>query len=54
VAAQVPRDQRGVWADLSLDRKRALQAAVIERVEIHPQGSGHRFDPDAIKVTWKA
>jgi DNA invertase Pin-like site-specific DNA recombinase len=54
VAAQVPRNLRSVWPDLSLDRKRAILAAVIERVEIHPQGSGHRFDPDAIKVTWKA
>jgi site-specific DNA recombinase len=53
VAARVPRNLRSVWPDLSLDRKRAILAAVIERVEIHPQGSGRAFDPDAIKVTWR-
>lgn len=54
VAAQVPRNLRDVWPNLSLDRRRAILAAVIERVEIHPQGSGRAFDPDAIKVTWRA
>jgi site-specific DNA recombinase len=53
VAAHVPRNLRSVWPDLSLDRKRAILAAVIERIEIHPQGSGRAFDPDAIKVTWR-
>jgi site-specific DNA recombinase len=54
VAAQVPRNLRDVWPSLSLDRRRAILAAVIERIEVHPQGSGQRFDPDAIKVTWRA
>jgi site-specific DNA recombinase len=53
VAAQVPRNLRDVWPSLSLDRRRAILAAVIERIEVHPQGSGQRFDPDAIKVTWR-
>ena len=53
VAARVPRNLRSVWPDLSLDRKRAILAAIIGRVEIHPQGSGRAFDPDAIKVTWR-
>jgi site-specific DNA recombinase len=53
VAAQVPHNLRDVWPDLSLDRRRAILAAVIERIEIHPQGSGQRFDPDAIKATWR-
>jgi hypothetical protein len=53
VAAQVPTNLRDVWPDLSLDRRRAILAAVIERIEILPQGSGQRFDPDAIKVTWR-
>jgi site-specific DNA recombinase len=54
VAAQVPTNLRAVWPSLSLDRRRAILAAVIERIEIHPQGSGQRFDPDTIKVTWRA
>jgi DNA invertase Pin-like site-specific DNA recombinase len=54
VAAQVPRNLRDVWPSLSLDRRRAILAAVIERIEVHRQGSGQRFDPDAIKVTWRS
>lgn len=50
VVAQVPRNLREVWPDLSLDRRRAILAAMIERIEVHPQGRGYRFDPDAIKV----
>jgi DNA invertase Pin-like site-specific DNA recombinase len=53
VTAHVPRNLRSVWPDLSLDRKRAILAAVVERIEIHPQGSGRAFDPNAIKVTWR-
>jgi hypothetical protein len=54
VATRVPQNLRDVWPDLSLDRRRAILAAVIEKVTIHPQGSGRAFDPDAIKVTWRA
>jgi hypothetical protein len=53
VAAAVPRNLRQVWPDLSLDRRRAILAAVIERVEIHRQGT-RVFDPTAVKVTWRA
>jgi hypothetical protein len=53
VAAAVPRNLREVWPDLSLDRQRAILAAVIERVEVHRQGT-RVFDPDTIKVTWRA
>ncbi len=49
VAAAVPRNLRGQWTKLSLDRRRAILAAMIERIEVHPQGRGP-FDPDAIKV----
>jgi len=49
VAASIPRNLRTIWKDLSLDRQRAIVAALIERIEIHPQGQGP-FDPDAIKV----
>lgn len=53
VAVQVPRNLREVWPSLSLDRRRAILAAVIERVDLLPQGSGRAFDPDAVKVTWR-
>ncbi len=51
--AAVPRNLRGQWSKLSLDRRRAILAAVMERIEVHPQGQGE-FDPNAIKVTWRA
>jgi hypothetical protein len=54
VAARIPRNLRAVWDDFSLDRKRAIIAVVVERIEIHPQGMSPVFDPDAIKVTWRA
>jgi site-specific DNA recombinase len=54
VTARIPRNLRAAWADFSLDRKRAIIAVVVERVEIHPQGMSPVFDPDAIEVTWKA
>ena len=56
VAARVPRNLREVWPNLSLDRRRAILAVVIERIAVHPQkplGQGG-FDPDAIKVIWRA
>jgi hypothetical protein len=54
VVATVPRNLRQHWPDYSLDRQRAILAAMIERVEIHPQGRGKVFDPDAIKVKRRA
>jgi DNA invertase Pin-like site-specific DNA recombinase len=50
VAANVPRNLRNVWDDLSMDRQRSILAAMIERIEIHPQGRGYRFDPDSVRV----
>ncbi|HWC41827.1 MAG TPA: recombinase family protein [Actinomycetota bacterium] len=49
VAASIPRNLRSIWKDLSLDRQRAIVAALIDRIEVHPQGQGP-FDPDTIKV----
>lgn len=55
VRAQVPSNLREVWPDLSLDRRRAILKAVIERIEIFPTGQGRKsFDPNAVKVTWRA
>jgi hypothetical protein len=44
---------RAIWSDLSLDRRRAILAAVLERVEIHPQAQrgAAGLDPASIKVT---
>jgi hypothetical protein len=56
VAARVPRNLRDVWPNLSLDRRRTILAVVIERITVHPQkplGPGG-FDPDSIKVAWRA
>jgi site-specific DNA recombinase len=55
VTARVPRNLRAVWPDLSLDRRRAILKAVLKGIEVHPTGPGRRaFDPDAVKVTWRA
>jgi site-specific DNA recombinase len=54
VAARIPQNLRAVWQDFSLDRKRAIIAVVVERIEVHPQGMSPVFDPNAIKVSWKA
>jgi site-specific DNA recombinase len=54
VAARIPENLRAVWQDFSLDRKRAIIAAVVERIEIHPQGMSPVFDPAAVKATWRA
>ena len=50
VVGQVPRNLRDVWHELSLDRRRAILAAIIEWIKIHPQGQGRDFDPDAIEM----
>jgi site-specific DNA recombinase len=57
----VPRNLRGVWDDLSLDRCRNILKAVLKLppegkgIVIFPQGRGHHvFDPDTIKADWRA
>jgi site-specific DNA recombinase len=54
VMAHVPRNLRAVWDDLSMDRRRAIVAAVFRGkvIAIYPQkhGRGPHFDPDAVKV----
>src|SRR4029453_9567145 len=55
VVANVPTNLRDVWPNFSLDRQRAILSADVERIAIPPHGPGRRaFDPDAIKVTWRA
>jgi site-specific DNA recombinase len=61
VTANIPRNLRAVWPDLSIDRRRAILKAVLKLppegkgIEIHPTGPGRRaFDPDAITADWRA
>jgi hypothetical protein len=39
---------------LSVERQRAIEAAVIDRIEVAPGVSGRRFDPNPLEVTWRA
>lgn len=53
--AELPRDLRTVWEDLSLDRRRAILQAVIERIDVDPvrqTRKGHPCDPRSVRVTW--
>jgi DNA invertase Pin-like site-specific DNA recombinase len=46
---------RARWPSLSLDQKRAVVAAVVQKVTIQPatrRGSG--FDPSRVQVTWRS
>jgi hypothetical protein len=55
VLAHIPPNVRDVWPNLSLDRRRAILSALIDRVVVYPQGRGARtFDPEKIRVLWKA
>ena len=43
------------WNTLTLDRKRAVIAALIERITVGPARRGvNTFDPDRVAVTWRA
>jgi len=45
------RDQ---WASLSLDRQRAILAAVVDRITVRPATrSGPVFDPSRVTITWR-
>ena len=52
VRAHLPRNLRELWPSYSLDRKRAILRAWIDRIDIHPQ-SGRVFDPDAVDLKVK-
>ena len=55
VLAHIPPNVGDVWPNLSLDRRRAILSALIDRVVVYPQGRGARtFDPEKIRVLWKA
>jgi hypothetical protein len=42
--------RRAVWPGMSLDRRRAILAALIEWIKVYPQGQGRDFNPDAIEM----
>jgi len=52
LASLVYEPVREEWERNDLDWRRALIAATIESVTVHPQ-RGRVFDPDAIEVLWK-
>jgi site-specific DNA recombinase len=46
---------RTAWPALGIDRRRAVLAAVLDRVTIRPAVRGrNRFDPARVDVTWRA
>jgi site-specific DNA recombinase len=46
---------REAWGEMTFDRRRAVIAAVIERVTVGPAVKGrNRFDPDRVDVVWRA
>jgi DNA invertase Pin-like site-specific DNA recombinase len=45
---------RAAWPELTMERKRAVIAAVIDRVTIGPARPGYnKFDPNRLAITWK-
>ena len=48
------RALRAAWASLGLSWRRAVLAAVVERVVLHPCLQGRNvFDPSRIEVIWR-
>ena len=46
---------RAAWPELSLERRRAVIAALVDRISIGPAVRGrNRFDPERVDVTWRA
>lgn len=56
---------RAAWAAASVDQRRAIIAAVVEKVLLHPAGSGAKrlwqepngdwaYDPSKVEIRWKA
>jgi hypothetical protein len=50
-----PGALRAAWPELPLTRRRAILAAVVDRIVIGPARRGYnRFDPERVDVTWRA
>jgi hypothetical protein len=45
---------RAAWPEMTIDQRRAVLGAVIERVTVNPTKSRGRFDPDRVDVIWRA
>ena len=46
---------RKQWAGLSIDRRRAIVAALVEHIDVHPARRGYnRFDPGRFTPVWRA
>ena len=55
LAGMTGADTRAAWEAASLDRQRAVLAALIDRIVIEPaERQGQRFDPDRLAVDWRA
>jgi site-specific DNA recombinase len=52
VRSHLPRNLRQLWPGYSLDRKRNILRAIIDRIVIHPQ-AGRAFDPSAVQMMVK-
>jgi site-specific DNA recombinase len=50
--AHIPENLREVWPSYSLGRRRAILAAVLNKITVYPQ-SGTVLDPDSIVPDWK-
>jgi site-specific DNA recombinase len=55
VRARIPANLESVWPDLSLDRRRAIVAAVVDFVIILPAGNygRHELDPKSVVTIFK-
>jgi hypothetical protein len=50
-----PGTLRDAWAELGIDKQRAILRSVIHHITINPaQRTGRAFDPDRVDVTWLA
>lgn len=45
---------RSAWPGMTIDQRRAVIGAVIERVTVNPTTVRGRFDPDRVDVVWTA
>jgi len=56
---RIPKGRRGLeawWAEATVEQRKLLLEAVVERVDLHPAKTHGRrtFDPDCISITWRA
>jgi site-specific DNA recombinase len=58
ILAGLPTEAKALaraWEDASLDDRRQIVAATIDRVVIHPGVKGRNyFDPERVEIKWRA